>query len=191
MTLFGSNPQPRLVIRRLTDFSLLSNFECGIPEMDRFIHSGFEDSVTNHFCIPYSVHIDGKFVALFALNFDAVILPEEYKDDLKLGATAFGIPVVDESYEDTFWTKWHYPAMEISYFAVQKEFQHREFGRFLIEEIVCLARSQDIAGCQFVTVEAYRKAGYSAEGFYRKCRFSRCADPDPSGDTVRMYRFLF
>lgn len=191
MMSFGNDTLPRLAISRLTDFSLLSDFQCGIPEMDRFIHSRFEDSVAHHFCVPYSVHIDDKAVALFALNFDAVILPEDYKDDLKLGATAFGPPGISESYEDTFWSKWHYPAIEISYFAIQMEYQQRQIGRRLIEEIVQLARRQSIGGCQFVTVEAYRKPGYSAEGFYRKCLFSRCADPDPVGDTIRLYRFLY
>lgn len=188
---FGNSPRPHLTISRLTDFSLLSDFRCGIPEMDRFIHSGFKDSVGHHFCAPYSAHIDETIVAIFALNFDAVLLPEDYKDDLKLGATAFGVPGISDSYEDTFWAKWHYPAIEISYFAIHEEYQQRQIGRRLIEEIVQLARRQTLAGCQFVTVEAYRKPGYSAEGFYRKCLFSRCADPDPAGETIRMYRFLF
>ena len=183
--------QANLVIEHLKNFDSLSDFLCGIPEMDSFIHTGFKDSVSNHFCIPYSVSIEGEMVALFALNFDSVVLPEDYKDDLMLGATAFGIPKVNESYEETFWAKWHYPALEISYFAVQESFQHRQIGARLIEEIVSVARAQSLAGCQFITVEAYRKAGYSAEGFYRKCHFSRCADPDPAGDTVRLYRFLF
>ena len=187
----GNKAAPRLSISRLTDFTQLTNFICGVPEMDRFIHAGFEDSVSNHFCVPYSVRIGERMAGFFALNFDAVLLPDDYKDDLKLGATAFGTPGISESYEDTFWSKWHYPAMEISYLAIQAEFQNRQIGRRIVEEIVDLARRQALAGCQFVTVEAYHKPGYSAEGFYRKCRFSRCADPDPAGDTIRMYRFLY
>ena len=185
------NGPHELVITHLKDFDSLLDFTCGIPEMDAFIRSRFKDSVYNQFCVPYAVWFEGTMIALFALNYDAVVLPDDYKDDLQIGATAFGLPSVSESYEETFWAKWHYPAIEISYLAVQKDFQHLKVGTQLIEEIVSIAKRQALAGCQFVTVEAYRKAGYSAEGFYWKCRFSRCSDPDPVGDTVRMYRFLF
>lgn len=189
--MLSGKTEPALVIKHLKDFNSLSDFYCGIPEMDRFIHSGFEDSVLNHFCVPYSVIVGGEMVALFALNYDSVVLPDDYKDDLMLGATAFGVPEISDTYEETFWAKWHYPAIEISYFAVKESYQRKRIGKRIIEEIVTFARNQEMAGCQFITVEAYRTKGYSAEGFYHKCLFSRCADPDIVGDTVRMYRFLF
>ena len=92
-----------LVITHLKEFDSLLDFNCGIPEMDAFIHSRFKDSVINHFCVPYTVWLNGTMIALFALNYDSVVLPDDYKEDLQLGATAFGVPKVSESYEETFW----------------------------------------------------------------------------------------
>ena len=87
--------------------------------------------------------------------------------------------------------KKHYPALEISYLAVDKKYQKQGIGEYIVEQIVWKAQAQSFAGCQFITVEALKLKDYSAVAFYDKCHFSSCEYPKPNKDTLRMFRTLF
>lgn len=179
-----------LRIEALHSAEVLSDFECGIEPMDRFIHSNLEFSVRNNFCKLYAVRtIQHELVAMFALCFDSLRLDSDDKEDLQLSYAGTTTPQIDCEYDDTFWCKAHYPALEIAYLAVDKRYQKLHIGKDIVEAIVDKAKSQTLAGCQFVTVEAYCTKEYSAVDFYTKCGFAN-ADIVPIYDTVRMYRNL-
>lgn len=67
----------------------------------------------------------------------------------------------------------------------------RGLGHIIVEAIVEKAQNQDLAGCQFLTVEALHTKDYSAVGFYERCGFSPCDYPNPNKDTLRMFRTLY
>ena len=101
-------------------------------------------------------------------------------------------PKIDiEVSKDVFLNKSHYPALEIAYLAVAKNLRYKGLGRIIIESIVQKAQEQELAGCQFLTVEALNTNEYSAVGFYNKCNFSACELPDPNKGTLRMFRTLY
>ena len=90
-----------------------------------------------------------------------------------------------------FYSKPRYPAMDIAYFAIQKNWQGKHIGDFLIKQIADLARRQTLAGCQFLTVEALATKEYSAVGFYERCGFAPNEVKKPYKDTLRMYMTLY
>ena len=187
----GSSSKEELVIEHVDDTSAFHNFYCGVSSMDQFIHGALEQSVKNHFCQLYSVTIDGEVVALFSLTFDSLTLDFDDKEELQITGSVH----VPELYEEVFWDKQHYPALEISYLAVREDFRCRGLGKEIIEIIADKAASQQIGGCQFLTVEAYREhspeSSYSAIGFYHKVNFAPCEYPNPYNDTLRMFRPLY
>ena len=48
----------------------------------------------------------------------------------------------------------------------------------------------NMAGCQFLTVEAYSRGTNSAVGFYSKCDFFAAEEPNPNKETLRMYKTI-
>ena len=183
----GTQHLRKLVSVPLTDFSVLEDFNSGIESMDTFIRGDFRYSVENHFCQAYVVMLDEEVVALFALSFDSLDLDFENKEELQSGVSSVGTPNVDWNYQDIFYSKPRYPALDIAYLAVQEKWRGKHIGDFLIKKIADLARSQTLAGCQFLTVEALATSKYSAVGFYDRCGFTANEFKKPYKDTLRMY----
>ena len=156
----------------LTDFQVLEGFCSGVESMDSFIQRDFRLSVENHFCEAYVVMLGEEVVALFALSFDSLDLDCDDKEELQAGISSAGTPNLDFDYQETFYTKPRYPALDIAYLAD-------------------LARTQTLAGCQFLTVEALATKEYSAVGFYDKCGFTPNELKKPYKDTIRMYMPLY
>jgi len=177
--------------KELTDFQILERFFTGVEVMDRFIQSDFRLSVENHYCSSYGVWNGDELVAIYALSFDSLDLDTDDKDELESGVSTTGTPEMDKSYHDTFYAKPRYPALDIAYLAVKKEYQRMNIGRTIIKQIADKARAQKLAGCQFLTVEALATNEYSAVGFYSRCGFSPNELPKPYKDTLRMFRTLF
>lgn len=175
----------------LKDFSILDTFNCGIPEMDDFIHNRLEQSVKSHFCTPYVLMDEEKVVAFFSLSADSLYFDDDgYFDDFMDGYSGEK-PLLSSSYLPTFKNKEHYPAIDISYLAVSDVYQHQGLGSALLEDIIQFVKDNSIAGCQFVVVDALVIPGYSALAFYSKNGFSVCEDKKAYKDCVRMYRVLY
>lgn len=175
----------------LEDFHCLNTFCSGVESMDIFIRGDFRLSIENHYCTAYLAKYGEEVVAVFALSFDSLDLDTDDKDELNTGLSSIGTPDIDWNYRDTFYAKPRYPALDIAYLAVQKEWRGKRIGHYLIEMIAEQARSQSFAGCQFLTVEALATSEYSAVGFYSRCGFTANEVKNPNKDTLRMYRTLY
>lgn len=186
----GSSLAGAIQIIRVTDTSDFVDFFCGVDEMDRFIHGNLEQSVLNGFCRLYKVTLNGIVAGLFALSCDSLYLDSTDKEELH----EYGTVPISERYEEIFWSKRNYPAIEISYLAIEQSLRRSGIGTLIIDAISERVSSQSIAGCQFLTVEALSRVHlgekYSAVGFYSKLRFKPCELPNPMKDTLRMFRPL-
>lgn len=180
-----------LEIKSVETTSNLKDFHCGIPAMDEFIHGGLQTSVRHHFCQLYEVKESNEVVAMFALSFDSIDLDADDKEEISLGISATGVPDISSNYEDTFYSKRRYPALDIAYLAVREDRRNCHIGTYLIAQIKKKAIEQTFAGCQFLSVEAYDVPGYSAVGFYEKCGFAPNELPNPNKDTLRMFCTLY
>jgi len=181
----------KLVSFPLTDFQCLKSFSSGVESMDKFIRGDFRLSVENHYCQAYAVKFEDEIVAIFALSFDSLDLDSDDKEELQSGFSSTASPDVDFNYQDTFYSKPRYPAMDIAYLAIQEKWRGKHIGDFLIKQIADLARRQTLAGCQFLTVEALATKEYSAVGFYERCGFAPNEVKKPYKDTLRMYMTLY
>lgn len=175
----------------ITDFDCLKAFYSGVESMDNFIQGDFKLSVENHYCTAYGVWYNGELVAIFALSFDSLDLDTDDKDELQAEISSTGTPDIDWNYQETFYAKPRYPALDIAYLAVKQEWREKHIGKFLINQIAEKARLQSFAGCQFLTVEAYITKDYSAVGFYERCGFTPSEIRKPYKDTLRMYMTLY
>ena len=169
----------------------LLDFHCGVPAMDRFIHDGLQKSIMHHFCQLYKVLMDEEIVALFALSFDSINLDEDDKEEVSSGISTASTPNITFDYEDTFYSKRRYPALDIAYLAVREDMRNKHIGSFLVSQIAKKAAEQQFAGCQFLSVEAYKEKQYSAVEFYYKCGFAPNEQPNPNKDTLRMFYTLY
>ena len=178
----------------LDDTSCLHDFKCGVAPMDCFIQDGLNLSITNHYCNAYLVWENAEesmAMAVFALSFDSLDLDVDDKDEMMSGVSCTDIPKLTDNYREIFLNKSHYPALEIAYLAVSEECHFKGLGRIIVEAIAQKAQMQDLAGCQFLTVEALNAVGNNAVGFYEKCGFSSCEYPNPNKGTLRMFRTLY
>ena len=181
----------KLDIKAVDNAELFSDFHCGIPAMDKFIHEGLAMSIKNHYCQAYAVFNGEDLVAMFALSFDSVDLDNDDKEEISTGMSVTGTPDVSPDYEETFYCKRRYPALDIAYLAVREDMRGQHIGEYLVSQIRKKAKEQRLAGCQFLTVEAYNVPDYSAVGFYDRCGFANNEIPNPSKDTVRMFQTLY
>ena len=180
-----------LTIRQIEDASSLVGFHCGIQAMDDFIHSGLNDSIRNHYCNSYSVHLGSELVAMFALSFDSLELDSDSLEEMAEGINTANKPNLSKNYVDTFLSKHHYPALEIAYLAVEEKHRTKGIGKAIVNAIADMAQRQNTAGCMFLTVEAYFEEGYSAVPFYSRCQFEPCEFKKPNKETLRMFRALY
>lgn len=169
----------------------LNDFNCGIPAMDKFIHEGLQQSIDHHYCRLYVAKANDVIVAMFALSFDSVDLDNDDKEEIASGISSTGTPDVTFDYEDIFYSKRRYPALDIAYFAIREEYRNQHIGTRLIKAIKDMARRQEVGGCQFLSVEAYNVPGYTAVPFYDKCGFAPNELPNPNKDTLRMFYTLY
>ena len=134
--------------------------------------------------------VNNTIAALFSLSFDSVNLNSDDFEDLSIGAAGTDDLAVDETFRNTFEKKYSYPALEITYFAIDKNYRGQGLGRELIEVIVERAKTQDVAACLFLTVNALHTKEYSAVGFYEKCKFAKLS-PVPHMDVWPMYKTIW
>lgn len=178
----------------LKDISCLGDFKCGVGLMDKFIQDGLKLCVINHYCNVYQVRENvenSEILAIFALSFDSLDLDLDDKKELMSGISTTSTPKLTDDYTEIFLNKSRYPALEIAYLAVSEKCRRKGLGRIIIEAIVQKAQVQELAGCQFLTVEALNTKDNNAVVFYEKCGFSVCEYPDPNKGTLRMFRTLY
>lgn len=178
-------------ICKIKDAAELTNFQCGIPEMDDFIHGELAYSIEGRYCVPYALKQGEEIIAFYALSYDSLVFPNDYFEDFIHGYSSSGVPDIPSRYWPIFESKQQYPAMSISYFAVAAAYQHQHIGSALLEDIINRIRKKDDAGCQFVVVDALVTDRYSALAFYAKNGFTVCEDKKPYKDCVRMYKVLY
>lgn len=165
-----------------TDASILSDFTCGLQKMDTFIHHHLQSYLDKYPCSAYCLcNEEEKIIAFFVIRYDTlVVFDEESSDDHKIiydTELPTAIPVNE------------YPSIEIEYLAVAKNFQRQGIGRICMQQIINLADEVcKRLKIEFITVDAFKSDGYSAIPFYEKCHFSALEYPDPTKDTLRMYR---
>lgn len=175
-----------LEFERIDDASVLSNFYCGIKEMDDFIHERLQGYFDRTECEAYVVKCNDDIIAMLSLGEDVLCLDEDDKDDMRSGF----IPKPQKALEgQSFLSENKFQAVEITYLAVKKNWRGKGVGEYIISQIENKVL-RDCPECEFITVEAYHTTEYSAVGFYTRCDFTPAELPLGYKDTLRMYKVL-
>lgn len=175
-----------LVFERIDDASILSNFYCGIPEMDNFIHEKLQGYLSRTDCDAYVIKLGENIVAMLSLGDDILTLDDDDKDDMISGF----IPKPNIALENQeYLSENEFPAVEITYLAVEKNWRGQGIGEYSISQVERKVQ-RERPECEFITVEAYITKGYSAVGFYSHCDFTPAEPPMGYKDTLRMYKVL-
>jgi GNAT superfamily N-acetyltransferase len=169
------------LLDRHSSADALKSFECGVTEMDHFIHHHLAEFLVDHKNQLFVVrNEDNVIVGMFVLSegyfYDA--------NDTFIDAPVYGKPfaVLDQQTNRTKIAK-RYSTVEIEYLAVLETCRDQHIGTEIILAITDLAHSQHTP---FITVDAYVTIHYSAVPFYEKCGFTHLENQDRGYDTVRM-----
>ena len=175
-----------LVFERIDDASVLSIFYCGISDMDDFIHEKLQGYLNRTGCEAFVIKQKDEIVAMLSLGNDTLNLDDDDKDDMRSGY----IPKPTIALEDqSFLAEKEFPAVEITYLAVEKGRRGQGIGEYIISQVEAKVQ-RDNPECEFITVEAYKTKDYSAVGFYDRCDFTPAELPLGYKDTLRMYKVL-
>jgi GNAT superfamily N-acetyltransferase len=157
-----------LEYERMEDTSVLSNFYCGIYEMDDFIHNKLQERIDRKDgLLSFSISIKEQIVALVSVKESYIEIQVENKGTFRANA------------------------LEIEYLAVRKEYQRKHIGKRILDWIHSdiLPSYPDV---KFLSVRAYcdNDTKYSAVPFYKKCGFLVIKKTHPLADNVKMAKML-
>lgn len=153
---------------RTDDMSVLSDFYCGIDEMDSYIH--------NH--LQTKVNSDGKLESYIVRENNEIVAMTAIKEDkLRVKKSDGNMFEID--------------CLEIEYLAVKKELRQKGIGETIIQWIYDKAKTEH-ADSRYLSVLAYvdMDYGYSAVPFYEKCQFHARKKKHEIAEAVRMTRII-
>ena len=138
-----------LDFERTDDMSVLSDFYCGVEDMDNFIHNRLQ------------AKIDG--------------MPELESYIVREGGTVVAMTAIREKLleiKKTDGERLSFDSLEIEYLAVRRDLREKGIGEYIIDWIDGKARTEH-PKCKYLSVNALVDPdyGYSAVPFYKKCGF--------------------
>lgn len=166
-----------------SDALSLSEFYCGVEELDDFFHYEVFLCDKYKYLMPYKCTLKetGEIVGAFTLAND--ILRLEYEDKIDF-------PNLDSEYDDIFLRQTTYPAINIGHLAVKNKMQSMGIGKFIMDFVQVTFSKFRISGCQFITVDALNN--HNTIRFYQdKCGFEFQTVTDINKHTRRMYLEVF
>ena len=177
----------KLTFERVSDTRALSNFTCGIKDIDDFIHNELQEYIYMGSCQLYLIRDDEEVVAMYCLDRHNLHLSDMVKEKMHEGAKP--APQNAPEADSPYWFNPFFEAVEITYLAVAKSRQHQHIGSFVIERIMEeVARDEEVK-CDFVTVRALKHDDYTAVPFYQNCGFFP-AEKEQEGRNLFMYRIV-
>ena len=164
--------RPKLIIERASNTKALSDFYCGIPIMDEFIHSGLNELVLTNQALYIVKDEKSEVVAFFCLEQGSYFIGESVKEKILSEMKPAPKPGLEE--DSIFWDLTNHPSVELSYFAVNKNHQHRNIGKSVLESLIQKLSHSTEYTQPVLTVRALQTEDgkYSAVDFYKKCGFS-------------------
>lgn len=133
------------------DYISLSDFSCGVKELDDFFHNEMELCAKYRYLIPYKCILleTGEIVGLFTLANDIENL--EYEDRIDFSC-------IPAEYSEIFLRQTTYPAVNIGHLAVKSGYQSKGIGQCILSFVIATFNTQKATGCQFITVDALNNA---------------------------------
>lgn len=173
-----------LIFSRVNDCECasLSEFSCGVREIDDFIHNEMRLCAKYRYITPYCVkhHISGEILGVFTLSNDSIMLEEDDAEDF---------PNLSNEYRSIFPLQPSFPAVNIGHLGVRSDLQSAGIGSIIIRYVAHTFTKFNVAGCQFITVDSLNNP--RTNGFYSRLGFEYQSLHDQYHSTRRMYLDIF
>lgn len=123
-------------ITKLTKEHDLSNFNCGLEDMDNFLKDDALDQQEENMNTTYLLTYQNKILGFFSLLADRIDIkdiPEEYNCKYK-----------------------SFPAIKIGRLAIDKDYQNKGLGTKILDNICSEIKDMSLKiGVKFITIDAY------------------------------------
>jgi len=170
--------QPKhLNLQILSDKTDLQSFDCGDDDLNDFLVNNAYQSMIRRMSLTYVLKEEYKVVAYFSLLFDK-ISKEDTRNTTSFVEFKSNKGLIDEGKDFK-----SYPSLKIGRLGVDKNSQKNQYGHLILDYVKSLALNQQLAGCRFITVDAYR----TAFAFYEKNGFEYLTQKDVNDHTRLMY----
>ena len=168
---------------RIDSADILKSFNCGIHNMDIFIHSSLDSLIQQN--KKYSLFIvedDEVIVGMYVISTGHLVDSDGVFHEIPEGE-----PWIYLGKELQVQDAQRYETQEIDYLAVREDLLKTGIGTAIIRKL-----SQDAMekGYYFLTVDAYHDSQYSAIPFYEKMGFFALEEYSEEKNTLRMAKVL-
>ena len=166
-----------IVLRRLGEDDVISKFDCGDEDLNDFI---FNDAL-----LYYKVRLATSYVLEDKNTKDTIGYFSLAHDRISL--TDFPTNSAYNRFRKQFFAQGKmfksYPALKICRLATDKKFRGEGLGTMMVNMIITSYKSDNKAGCRFITVDAYAEA----LPFYYKLGFLPLSKEDEDAPTRLLY----
>lgn len=166
-----------LNLQILSNNTDLQSFNCGDDDLNDFLISNASQSMARRMSLTFVLKDKEKIVAYFSLLFDK-ISKEDTKNTTSFIEFKSNKGLINEGKDFK-----SYPSLKIGRLGVDLNSQKHQLGRLILDYVKSLSLSQQLAGCRFITVDAYR----TAFTFYEKNGFEYLTQKDLNDHTRLMY----
>lgn len=165
------------MLRRLGEEDVISKFDCGDEDLNDFI---FNDAL-----LYYKVRLATSYVLEDKNTKDTIGYFSLAHDRISL--TDFPTNSAYNRFRKQFFAQGKmfksYPALKICRLATDKKFRGEGLGTMMVNMIITSYKSDNKAGCRFITVDAYAEA----LPFYYKLGFLPLSKEDEDAPTRLLY----
>jgi GNAT superfamily N-acetyltransferase len=159
---------------RLEQDTVIKPFESEDQDLNDFLLNDAKKYLSSFLSVTYIFQTEDETVAFFSLSNDNL----SKDDEEKAAWNKINRPIANEKRRRS------YPAVKIGRLAVSKKYAGFGIGKSIIRIVrEMYTRSQQQAGCRFVTIDAYR----NVLPFYEKNLFKYLTDKDKQDETRAMY----
>jgi GNAT superfamily N-acetyltransferase len=167
------------VLRKVTDYNLCGLFDCGDSDINEYFHIDALLHQKELLAQSYYLHLQPYpllIIALLDFCNDSIHV-DQYKTALKSHRDM--IPIVESKRHGGI------PAVKLTRFGVQKEYQGNSFGSYALNVIKKFFTTDNRTGCRLITVDANNKP--EVIRFYERNGFQLFGDKDITRETRSMF----
>lgn len=167
----------KLKFVRLETDTIILPFDCGDTDLNGFLFDDAKNYSRDLIAVTYMIHDDENTIAYFNYQNDKIAHTDiDGNIDLFLERVGIYLPKGKSD-------KKSYPAVKIGRLGVNKEFQSKGLGKYILDYTKDSFVSNNKTGCKFITVDAYK----NSVPFYKKNGFICLSSKDKKSDTRLMY----
>lgn len=160
---------------RLSASHKIKPFDCGDDDLNDFLLNDSQNYSSQLLAVTYLIESDAETAAFFSLLNDKISIEDV---DSKTKWRNFFRDVMPEGKRFK-----SYPAVKIGRLGVCNSFQKKGLGTVILDYIKELFITDNRTGCNYLTVDAYRKS----LNYHEKNGFKYLTEKDKDADTRLMY----